>query len=369
MTELKRTPLYETHLKYGGKIIDFEGWALPVQFSSIIQEHHAVRQKGGLFDVSDMGELDVRGRDATDLLEKALTNRIATMVDGQVRYSPMCNEHGGVVDDLLVYRLSPDHYMLVINAGNIEKDYQWISGLAKGFSDVKVANISKETAELCIQGPVSVATMQKLTTEDLASMGYYYFKDNVEVAGKKTLVSRTGYTGEDGFEIYCEPKDAPALWDSIIEAGKPLGVVPAGLGCRDTLRFEAAMPLYGQEMTDEIGPLEAGLKRFVDLSKDFVGRDALAKMAAEGPKRRLVGFVMVDRGIPRTGYPIVKDGKEVGHVSTGSFSPTLGKNLGLGFVPAELSQVGQEIMVRVRDKDLRAEITKIPFYRRPKEAK
>ncbi len=367
MDELRKTPLYETLIKYGGRIIDFEGWALPVQFTSIIEEHHAVRERAGLFDVSDMGELEVKGKGALNVLEKTLTNRMADLGDDQVRYSPMCNERGGVVDDILVYRFSRDHYMLVINAGNIEKDYEWVLGISREVPGASVANISAKTAEVALQGPRSLEILEKLGIR-LSSMGYYFFEDGIDLKGKRCLISRTGYTGEDGFEIYCDPADAPAIWDDLLEAGKPLGLVPAGLGCRDTLRFEAAMPLYGQEMTDDITPLEAGLGRFVDLGKEFVGRDALSRQKAEGLKRILVGFVMKDRGVPRTGYPIVKDGVEVGHVSTGSFSPTLGKNLGLGFVPVELSKVGQELAVRIRNRELRATVVKRPFYRRKKEA-
>ncbi|HHY39460.1 MAG TPA: glycine cleavage system aminomethyltransferase GcvT [Clostridia bacterium] len=363
--DLKKTPLYETHLKYGGKIIDFEGWALPVQFSSIIEEHHAVRKAAGLFDVSDMGEVEIKGKDAQALIEKLVTNRVSTMVDGQVRYSPMCNEKGGVVDDLLIYRFGPEHFMLVINAGNIDKDYNWIQKVASGFPGATVRNISAETAELALQGPNSEKILKKLTDVDLSSIGYYYFVPEATVAGKKCVISRTGYTGEDGFELYCAPADAPALWDDILEAGQDLGCVPAGLGCRDTLRFEASMPLYGQEMDDDTTPLDAGLGRFVDLEKpDFIGKEALLKEKAEGLRKKLVGFEMVGRGVPRTGYPIVKDGERVGYVTTGSFAPTLNKNLGLGFVRPDLSNVGTQIGVEIRGKSIPAVIVKKPFYKR-----
>lgn len=363
--DLKKTPLYETHLKYGGKIIDFEGWALPVQFSSIIEEHHAVRKAAGLFDVSDMGEVEIKGKDAEALIEKLVTNRVSTMVPGQVRYSPMCNEKGGVVDDLLIYKFGPEHFMLVINAGNIEKDYNWIEKVASGFPSVKTKNISAETAELALQGPNSEKILRKLTDVDLSKIGYYYFVPEATVAGKKCVISRTGYTGEDGFEVYCAPEDAPVLWDDIIEAGQDLGCVPAGLGCRDTLRFEASMPLYGQEMDDDTTPLDAGLGRFIDFGKpDFIGKEALLKEKEEGLRKKLVGFEMVGRGVPRTGYPIVKDGREVGYVTTGSFAPTLDKNLGLGFVPPELSKVGTEIGVEIRTKSVPAVVVKKPFYKR-----
>lgn len=365
MEELKKTPLYGNHLKYGGRIIDFAGWALPVQFRSIIEEHHQVRKAAGLFDVSDMGELDIRGPQALDLLQYALTNDMSTVAVNQVRYSPMCNHRGGVVDDLLVYRLGEDHYFLVINAANIEKDYNWVKELAGRFPGAKVENVSDKVAELALQGPNSEAILSRLTRADLSAIHYYWCAQDVEVAGVKCMVSRTGYTGEDGFEIFCSPEEAPGLWDTLLEEGDELGLWPCGLGCRDTLRFEAAMPLYGQEMDDDTTPLEAGLGKYVKFDKgDFVGREPLLEEKRTGLRKKLVGLEMVGRGIARTGYPVLKDGEKVGYVTTGSYAPTLDKNLALAFVPPQLAEVGTGLQVEIRGRGVDARVVKTPFYRR-----
>lgn len=367
--ELKKTPLYEVHRRSGGRIIDFAGWALPVWFSSIIEEHRAVRNDAGLFDVSDMGELEILGVQAVDLLQKAVTNDVFKMDVGRVMYSPVCNPAGGVVDDVLLYELERNRFMVVINAANIEKDYDWVRRLAGDFPRAEVRNISAEVAEVALQGPRSVAILRRLTSIDPGTIGYYRCAQGVDVGGILcSVVSRTGYTGEDGFELYCTPADAPALWEAIMDAGKGHGLVPGGLGCRDTLRFEAAMPLYGQELDDETTPLEAGLDRFVSLAKgEFVGREALLAQAQSGVRRRLVGFEMVDRGIPRTGYPVLKDGERVGHVTTGSYSPTLNRSMGLGYVRAEHAREGTVIAVAIRGKEAAGRVVKTPFYRRRKE--
>ncbi len=365
VSELRRTPLYECHLRYGGKMIDFAGWALPVQFTSIKDEHHAVRKAAGLFDVSDMGEVEISGPQALDLVQRAVTNDASRMRVGRVMYSPMCNPRGGLIDDLLVYRLGDDRFMLVVNAANIGKDYSWLRELSGQFPRATVTNLSDEVAQLALQGPNSEPILAKLTDADLSSLKYYWCQDGVEVAGVRCLVSRTGYTGEDGFELYCAPQEAPRLWEAILEAGREYGAVPAGLGCRDTLRFEAGMVLYGNELTEETTPLEAGLGRYVKFNKgDFVGRQALLKQKEEGVRRRLVGFRMIDRGIPRHGYPIVVGGAEVGVVTSGTYAPTLDANLGLGYVPVELSAPGTEICVLVRGRQLKAQVVEIPFYRR-----
>lgn len=363
--ELKKTPLYGNHLKYGGRIIDFAGWALPVQFRSIIEEHHQVRRAAGLFDVSDMGELDIRGPQALDLIQYALTNDMSTLAVNQVRYSPMCNHRGGVVDDLLVYRLGEDHYFLVINAANIEKDYNWIRDLAGRFPGAKVENVSDRVAELALQGPNSEAILGKLAKTDLSAIRYYWCQQGVDVGGVRCMVSRTGYTGEDGFEIFCSPEDAPGLWDTLLEVGDEMGLWPCGLGCRDTLRFEAAMPLYGQEMDDDTTPLEAGLGKYVKFDKgDFVGREPLLEEKRTGLRKKLVGLEMVGRGIARTGYPVLKDGEKVGYVTTGSYAPTLDRNLALAFVPPGLSEVDTAVQVEIRGRGVDARVVKTPFYRR-----
>lgn len=367
MQDLKKTPLLAMHEKYGGKIIDFGGWALPVQFAGIIEEHLAVRQQAGLFDVSHMGEIDVRGPQALDLVQKLITNDASKLVLNQVLYTPMCYPDGGIVDDLLVYRLAEDHFFLVVNASNIAKDFDWILKVAVGYPGAKVENLSDSIAQLALQGPLAEGILQKLTDTELSTIAYYHCRQGVSVAGCRCLVSRTGYTGEDGLEIYSKPEDAATLWEAILEEGSDEGVVPVGLGARDTLRFEARLPLYGHEINQEITPLEAGLGIFVKLEKpDFIGRDVLVRQKEEGLRRKLVGFEMVDRGIPRQGYPIAKDGVEVGFVSTGSYSPTLEKNIGLGYVPVDLSKTGTELEVVIRGKGVKAKVIRTPFYQRTK---
>lgn len=367
MQDLKKTPLLAMHEKYGGKIIDFGGWALPVQFAGIIEEHLAVRQRAGLFDVSHMGEIDVRGPQALDLVQKLITNDASKLVLNQVLYTPMCYPDGGIVDDLLVYRLAEDHFFLVVNASNIAKDFDWILKVAVGYPGARVENLSDSIAQLALQGPLAEGILQKLTDTELSTIAYYHCRQGVSVAGCRCLVSRTGYTGEDGLEIYSKPEDAATLWEAILEEGSDEGVVPVGLGARDTLRFEARLPLYGHEINQEITPLEAGLGIFVKLEKpDFIGRDVLVRQKEEGLRRKLVGFEMVDRGIPRQGYPIAKDGVEVGFVSTGSYSPTLEKNIGLGYVPVDLSKTGTELEVVIRGKGVKAKVIRTPFYQRTK---
>ena len=362
---LKKTPLFEIHQKYGGRIIDFGGWALPVQYTSIVEEHRAVREAAGLFDVSHMGEILVTGPQALAFLQKAVTNDVSRLVDNQIQYSPMCYENGGTVDDLLIYRFGLEEFLLVVNAANKDKDFAWLTDLARGFSGVLLSDISSQWAELALQGPRAEAILQGLTNFDLKEIKYYWFRAGVDVKGVRCLVSRTGYTGEDGFEMYCAPGDAAFLWEALMERGEEQGLVPAGLGARDTLRFEARMPLYGHELDENTSPLEAGLGSFVSFDKgDFVGRAALLEQKEKGLKKKLVGFEMIDRGIPRAHYPILKEGREVGYVTTGSFSPTLEKNIGLGYVPPQLARVGTELEIGVRGKGLKAVVVKTPFYRR-----
>ena len=273
MDNLKKTSLFGHYESYGGKIIDFAGWALPVQFAGIMEEHRAVREAAGLFDVSHMGEITVKGREAKEFINTLITNDVSKLIDNQVLYTMMCYENGGVVDDLLVYRYSEDSYLLVVNASNIEKDYQWILS-QRGSFDISIDNISTEVSQLALQGPKAEIVLQKLTDTPLSEIKFFYFKDKVIIAGKETLVSRTGYTGEDGFEIYCRNEDLVYLWDTILTSGKEEGVQPIGLGARDTLRFEANLPLYGNELSQEITPLEAGFGFFVKLNKEqFIGKD------------------------------------------------------------------------------------------------
>lgn len=371
MNNLLKTPLFDIYNDYGGKVVDFAGWALPVQFSGIIEEHKAVRNNAGLFDVSHMGEILVFGEQATGFLEYLLANEISSLKKGKIRYAHICNKNGGVVDDILVYKFSMDEYLLVVNASNIEKDYKWIKQHAP--KEVFVEDVSRQTAQLALQGPKTVEILSKLTNFNLNSLKYYSFEREVFVLDYKCIISRTGYTGEDGFEIYCAPKDAPDLWRSILEAGKDMGAVPVGLGARDTLRFEACMPLYGHELADDITPLEAGLERYIKLDKsDFIGKDALEEQKNNGIPRMLIGIEMIERGIPRGGYSIIVDGKVIGNVTTGSYCPFVNKNLALALVNTEKlvikengePVVGQEMYVEIREKQIAAKTVITPFYRR-----
>lgn len=367
MENLKKTTLYEEHVKAGGKIVDFGGWALPVQYSGILEEIAAVRKRAGLFDVSHMGEIMVRGERSLEFLQRLMTNDIGKLVDGQVMYTLMCYNTGGVVDDLLVYRFDAEKFLLVVNASNTEKDWLWL--LEQNQEGVELENISAATAQLALQGPLGQGILQKLTGQDLSEIGFFRFKDEVEVAGHKCLVSRTGYTGEDGFEIYCQPESAPSVWAAILEAGQEEGALPAGLGARDTLRFEANLPLYGHEISPEITPLEAGLGFFVRLKKegDFLGKSVMLRQKEKGLPRKVVGLTMIDRGIPRAEYPVfaqAEGGEEVGFVTTGSYSPTVDKNIANALVRAQYLEPGTILWVGVRNRRLKAEVTKLPFYKR-----
>lgn len=364
MSNLKRTPLFESYSKYGGKTIDFGGWELPVQFSSIKEEHDAVRHRAGLFDVSHMGEILVEGPDALDYLQKLLSNDVSKIQIGSAQYNAMCYETGGVVDDLLAYRLDENQYLLCVNAANIEKDYEWM--LSKKSGDVSIINKSDEFAQIALQGPSAEEVLQTLTSENLNDIKYFKFKDNVEICGHQVLISRSGYTGEDGFEIYGQPEAIIDLWDKILEAGKDKGVVPAGLGSRDTLRFEACLPLYGQELSENITPLEAGIGFAVKLNTDFIGRDALAAQKEEGLKRKLAGVEMIGKGIPRHGYKVFKDGQEIGEVTTGTQSPMTKRNIGLALLDASKVEIGTEVEIEIRGKLIPAVIVETPFYKRPK---
>lgn len=357
---LKRTPLYPVHQKYGGKIIDFGGWELPVQYQSIIKEHQMVRSKAGLFDVSHMGEIEITGEKSEEFINYLVTNDVTTLKDLQVQYSPMCYESGGVVDDLLIYRYNPQHYLLVVNASNCEKDFAWIKEHCN--SGVNVVNRSDDYAQLAVQGPLAQSILQKLADTDLDTIKFFWFLPAVKLAGFECIVSRTGYTGEDGFEIYCSPDSACTLWEKILMAGGE-NIVPVGLGARDTLRFEAKLPLYGQEMDQDITPLEAGLGIFVKLDRDnFIGRDALLEQKKKNSGRVLAEFEMTGRGIPRSHYRVQKDGMDVGWVTTGMHSPTMGKSIGLALVQREYSSPGEEIDIVIRDKPVKACIGKGIFY-------
>ncbi|TXC92339.1 glycine cleavage system aminomethyltransferase GcvT [Metabacillus litoralis] len=367
MTQLNRTPLYDVYKTYGAKTIDFGGWDLPVQFSSIKEEHEAVRTKAGLFDVSHMGEVEVKGSDSLNFLQRVVTNDVSLLKVGGAQYTAMCYEDGGTVDDLLIYKKAENDFLLVINASNIEKDIDWLTSNLSG--DVTLTNISDETALLALQGPLAEKTLQKLTDTDLTTIKFFKFINPVNVAGAKVLVSRTGYTGEDGFELYCAAEDAASLWEKILETGKEDGVVPCGLGARDTLRFEATLPLYGQELTKDITPIEAGIGFAVKPNKeaDFNGKAILKEQKENGTDRKLVGIELIDKGIPRHGYEVFAGGEEIGVVTTGTQSPTLKKNIGLALLKTEFAELGTEIEVQIRKKRLKAVVVATPFYKRPKK--
>lgn len=364
---LLKTPLFPMHQKYRGKMIDFGGWELPVEYSDtgIIAEHNQVRQSAGLFDVSHMGEVDIRGDKAEAYLQELLTNDIAALHQEQICYSPMCYPSGGCVDDLLVYKYSREQFFIVINAANTHKDVVWMED--HSIPGVSIENVSGHFAQLALQGPLSERVLQSICDVDLQEIKYYWFKPEVRVAGIYCTVSRTGYTGEDGFELYTAPENACELWEAILEGGKGT-VLPIGLGARDTLRFEAGLPLYGHELDKDITPLEARLDRFVKLDKvSFVGKEALTRQKAKGPERLLVEFEMVGRGIPRTHYEVHKDGQNIGWVTSGGYAPTLDKNIGLALVKSEFAEVGGEFDVIIRNKPVKARVDRGIFYKRKKE--
>ena len=361
----KRTELYEKHKSMGAKILNYAGWDMPIQYEGLVPEHNAVRNEAGLFDVSHMGNISVTGKDALPFLDYIMTNDISKMKDNQVVYTFMCYPDGGVVEDLLVYKTNTEKYNLIVNAANLDKDWDWVNEQKKDF-DVELENLSPETAVLALQGPKAQEILQKLTDLDLDEIKPFYFKEEVKVGDVNAMmVSRTGYTGEDGFEIYLSPEDSVKLWDQILEAGKEEGIKPAGLGSRDTLRFEAMLPLYGQELSKDITPLEAGLKFFVKLDKesDFIGKDALQKQVDEGLERTSVGFELLGRGIPREGYKVQKDGEEIGYVTTGYMSPTLGKNIGNALIKTSEKELGNEIDIMVRKKPVKAKIISKNFLK------
>lgn len=360
--ELKKTALNNSHKKLGGKLIEFAGWELPVQYEGILEEHAAVRNAAGIFDVSHMGEVKVQGEEAFDFVQNLITNDLNKINDNGVLYSLMCYEDGGVVDDLLIYRYAKNNYLLVINASNVEKDYEW---MLKNVGNYKVSlkNISNEISEVALQGPKAHEILQNLTKTNLDDIKFFTFKDEVLIEDIKCLVSRTGYTGEDGFEIYTANKNIESVWNMVLDKGRSYGIKPAGLGSRDTLRFEAALPLYGNEISKDITPLEAGLSFFVSLNKEnFLGKEALVKQKSDGLKRKLVGFTMVDRGIPRHGYKITKEGKEIGFVTTGYMSPTLKENIGIALISAEYASIGTEIEISIRNKSVKAVVRDKKFY-------
>lgn len=369
MSELLRTPLYALYQEHPDvRCIDFGGWEMPVQFSGIQREHDAVRTMAGIFDVSHMGEFEVAGPEAEAFLQKMTTNDVSRLVPGQAQYTLMCNPDGGVVDDLLVYKLAAERYMLVVNASNIGKDFDWLSKhLPEG---AELVDRSRDIALLALQGPNAERILSKVMQDAhlLSELLPFRFLNGADICGRKAIVSRTGYTGEDGFELYVDASDAATIWRELLREGRADGLTPVGLGARDTLRFEARLPLYGQELSDTISPLEAGLGYFVKLDKgDFIGREALTREKNEGLKRKLVGIEMIDRGIPRAHYPVYGTNGRIGEVTTGTQSPTLKRNLGLALIDVGYAALESEVLVEIRGKMLKARVVPTPFYRREKK--
>jgi len=358
---LKKTPLNQLEKDLGGRMVDFGGWELPVQFSGILEEHEAVRTKVGIFDVSHMGELTVQGPQALELLQRATCNDVSKLLDGRAHYNGLLYPAAGFVDDIVVYRMAADDYFIVVNASNTEKDFAWLEQAAKGM-DAEVKNVSADYAQLAVQGPEAERVLQPMIDVPLGDIRYYRFARG-NAGGAPAIVSRTGYTGEDGFEIYVAPEHGPRIMKELVDAG----VKPCGLGARDTLRLEAKMALYGNDIDDTTTPIEADLGWIVKLEKgDFTGRDVLLREKEDGPRRKLVGFEMIDRGIARHGYPVVAGTEEIGVVTSGTHSPTLKKAIGLAYLPLDRSAQGSEITVLIRGKDTRARIVPTPFYKRAK---
>ncbi|WP_270997780.1 glycine cleavage system aminomethyltransferase GcvT [Listeria seeligeri] len=362
MKELQKTPIHPIYEKYGAKTIDFGGWDLPVQFSGIKAEHEAVRTDVGLFDVSHMGEVLVEGSDSTAYLQYLLSNDIEKIKIGKAQYNIMCYENGGTVDDLVVYKITETKYILVVNAANTEKDYEWM--VKNVFGNVTVTNVSSMYGQLALQGPNAEKVLTKLTDIDLSSISFFGFVEDANVAGVKTIISRSGYTGEDGFEIYMQSDDAIKVFEAIMAED----VLPIGLGARDTLRLEAVLALYGQELSQEITPLEAGLNFAVKLNKeaDFIGKEALVKQKEAGLTRKLVGIELIERGIPRHDYSVFQKDKKIGIITSGTQSPTLGTNIGLALLETPYTELGQEVEVGIRTKKIKAKVIATPFYKRAK---
>ncbi len=360
----QQVPLHHIHQQLGAKIVPFAGFDMPVRYSSDLDEHNTVRNGVGIFDVSHMGEFIVKGDDALALIQRVSANDASTLFDGKVQYSYLPNGRGGIVDDLLVYRISEIEYMLVVNASNIDKDWQWINQYVREDDNLTLVNVSADMCLFAVQGPKAAEALQSLTNADL-TMGYYTFEKTDFAGMANVIVSATGYTGAGGFEIYVSNHQAEAVWNAIMEAGKPYGIKPIGLGARDTLRLEMGYNLYGNDITDETSPIEAGLGWVTKFTHDFVDADVLKAQKEQGVSRKLVGFAMIDRGIPRGHYELADaDGNTVGEVTSGTQSPTLGKGIGLGYVPTALSKPGSEIFVKVRDKLLKAEVVKLPFVKK-----
>ena len=360
--KMKKTALTDVHTELGAKMVPFAGYEMPVQYEGINIEHETVRHKVGVFDVSHMGEFILKGKGALDLIQRIASNDASKLVPGKAQYSCMPNETGGVVDDLIIYMLDEETFMLVVNASNIEKDWNWIQKF--NTEGVEMIDISDDTSLLAVQGPKAAEAMQELTDIDLSNMKYYTFEKGKFAGRDNVLVSATGYTGSGGFEIYFKNEDAEEIWAEVLRAGADAGIKPIGLAARDTLRLEMGFCLYGNDIDDTTSPLEAGLGWITKFTKDFVNSEALKAQKEAGVKRKLVAFKMIDKGIPRQGYDVVDaDGNAIGRVTSGTMSPSLGYGIGLAYVPKEMAVIGDELLIAVRKKQLKAEMVKLPFYK------
>lgn len=359
---LQKTPLNAVHRELGARMVEFAGWDMPVQYRGTLQEHRTVRSSVGIFDVSHMGQIEITGPDALSVVQTLTCNDVSQISDGQAQYSAFLYPEGTFVDDIVLYRISATHIFICVNAANKDKDVQWVLQQANG--NVEIQDNSNNYAQLAVQGPEAEKVLQSLTTVDLSSMKYYCFTQSI-IEGFDTLISRTGYTGESGFELYLPPEAAIPIWQRVMQVGRSVEIEPAGLAARNTLRLEVRYPLYGNDINDKTTPLEAGLGWIVKLNKgDFIGRTSLLQQKKAGVTRRLVGFQMLDRGIARDHYPVLVDGFPVGEVASGSFAPSLKRNIGLVYLPVQYAQTGHIIQVEVRGKLLRAQVVKTPFYRK-----
>ena len=356
----ERTPLYDEHIRLGAQMTNFGGWVMPLQYSSIREEHRAVREAVGLFDLSHMGELRVKDE---SLAQRVVTRDLTRLKPGRIQYAMLCNDEGGIIDDVLAYAVADGGYLMVVNAGNQDGDFGWISAHSRKGAD-PVLNVGRDWSLVGVQGPRAVGLVQRLTPSELGSVKYYAFIEG-KVADVACVISRTGYTGEDGFELFCGKEDAVRLWRALLEEGQADGIRPAGLGARDTLRLEAGMRLHGNDIDASTNPLEAGLDWTLSLDKDFIGRDAIVQARQRGLRRALVGFKMLDRSIPRHGYAVLKDGQRVGTVTSGNVSFTLGYNIGMAYVPPALAAPGTHFGVDIRGTAAPAEVVALPFYKRP----
>ena len=355
-SELKKTPLYQNYVDSGAKIVEFGGWAMPVQFTSIKEEHNAVRYEVGMFDVSHMGEISIKGNDASKFVQYLLSNDTNNLTDTKAQYTALCNEEGGIIDDLVTYKIGDNDYLLIVNAANTDKDFAWVQKHAPKF-DVEVSNVSNQFGQLAVQGPKARDLVSGLVDIDVSEMKPFDFQQNVTLFGKNVILSQSGYTGEDGFEIYCEAKDTVDIWNGFIEHN----VVPCGLGARDTLRLEAGLPLHGQDLTESITPYEGGIAFAAKplIEEDFIGKSVLKDQKENGSERRTVGLELLDKGIARTGYPVLDlDGNEIGEVTAGTQAPSSGKSIAMAIIKRDEFEMGRELLVQVRKRQLKAKIVK-----------